>query len=118
MYGCVFDVMELSCDVGEMIFVTEALYGAYDATCEDECCVPDRGVDCLESISSEDLDTWNLIRVDCNYKESCLFQYQGHELLPCSVALADYMIITYTCASGKNSTCMPWQCKSVFRGTM
>ena len=104
VYGCIFDVMELECAPTEYIFVLEAVHAAYDVTCPAEtCCEPDQVNDCTESISSNDPDTWRLIRADCNYKSSCLFQYQGNELLPCGVALADYMMISYTCTTGKFS---------------
>ena len=103
VYGCIFDVMEMQCAANEIIFITEAVLGAYDTTCADDCCAPERDFDCLESISNNDPDTWRLIRADCTYKSSCLFQYQGNELLPCGVALADYMMISYTCTTGKIS---------------
>ena len=102
--------MELECAPTEYIFVLEAVHAAYDVTCPAEtCCEPDQVNDCTESISSNDPDTWRLIRADCNYKSSCLFQYQGNELLPCGVALADYMLMTYTCSPGK-ITCISICC--------
>ena len=94
--------MELQCDAGEKLFVLDAVYGAYDSFCDpDTCCEPDQTYDCTESIVTEDPETWNLVRIDCNYKESCLFQYQGSALVACGVAIADYMKMTYSCSSGQ-----------------
>ena len=100
VHACIFDVMVLECDPTETLFITEAFYGSYASTCSGDCCAPDTS-DCRVSISEENSDEWLTIRANCNYESGCVHQYQGHELIGCNQVLADYMQLTYSCASGK-----------------
>ena len=100
LHACIFDLIVIQCQPSETVFITEAFYGAYASTCSDECCAPDDVNDCRVSISEENSDEWLTIRSNCNYESECVHQYQGHELSGCENILADYLELTYTCASG------------------
>ena len=101
MYGCISDVMDLTCDVDETLFIVEAFYGNNPESCASEtCCAPDTVNDCRASVSDTNEQEWLRIRSFCNYESSCVYQYHGDPLSECGACLADYMELTYTCASG------------------
>ena len=102
MYGCISDVMDLTCDVDETLFIVEAFYGNNPESCASEtCCAPDAVNDCRASVSDTNEEEWLKIRSFCNYESSCVYQYTGDVLSVCGAGLADYVELTYTCVSGK-----------------
>ena len=93
--------MVLECQADETLFISEAYYGSNSVSCgEDTCCAPDDVNDCRLSVSDVNADEWLTIRSFCNYETTCVYQYQGQELTDCGQVLADYLQLTYVCATG------------------
>ena len=63
-YGCLTDVISLSCDDEKTIFVTSADYGKYEQNCDVdvECCSP-QADDCTELVEENRPADWVLLQV-------------------------------------------------------
>ena len=60
-YGCLTDVITLSCDDGKTIEVTSADYGKYAQTCDSDCCSP-QADDCTELVEENRPADWVLLK--------------------------------------------------------
>ena len=101
VYACISDVMLLTCDSSETLFVSDAFYGVNAGSCPDDtCCAPDDVNDCRVEVSEANADEWLNIREFCNYESECAYQYQNERLIACEGVVADYLELTYVCVSG------------------
>ena len=102
-FACLHDVINLECSDG-LIFIVSAEYGHYAFECSDECCDPNTGIDCTESMQDYNDRSWNELRLACNYNSQCEFYHASHMMTSCSEQrLADYLSITYVCSNGKTT---------------
>ena len=100
-HACLYGVINMECPDG-LVFIVSAEYGQYASECSDECCDPDTGVDCVESLEDYHDKGWSDLKLACNYNSQCEFQHTSHLMTSCSEQrLADYLSITYVCSNGE-----------------
>ena len=95
--GCLGDVLTLQCSNGSDIFVIEGRYGKYGQTCST-CCPPNPAFDCSEGAGLNRPGDWATIKLLCDNRTSCEYEYRGSTVDSCELNyVADYMEITYDC---------------------
>ena len=101
-FGCFSQLITLWCTDGGLINVTDAYYGVYSEPCNSgECCVPDPVDDCRVSVRENRPSDWVALKVSCDNRTSCSYEYKGSEIDECEDGyLADYMQIYYDCGTG------------------
>ena len=100
-HACLYGVINMACPDG-LVFIVSAEYGQHALECSDECCDPDPGDDCTESMEDYYDKGWSDLKLACNYNSQCEFQHTSHAMTSCSQqSLADYLSITYVCSNGE-----------------
>ena len=101
VYGCLSDVISLSCSDGRTIDLTDAVYGMYADTCAS-CCAPHPIDDCTENVQDYPGD-WVELMFWCQNRTSCQYEYRGSTVDACQMSyIADYIQIQYNCQPGDN----------------
>ena len=101
-FACLYGVINMECPDDGLVFIVSAEYGQYASECSDECCDPNTGVDCTESLEEYYDKGWSDLKLACNYNSQCEFQHTSHLMTSCSEQrLADYLSITYVCSNGE-----------------
>ena len=95
------DNITLSCADDRTILVVTAVYGRYLHACADTCCPPHPVDDCQQDVEATREADWIALKVTCDNKTSCGYQYLGAAINDCEQDyVADYMRIFYTCLPG------------------
>ena len=68
-FGCVDDVITLSCANNKSINVMTATYGTYNDVCDTSCCAPNP-LDCTEVVSENNQADWIALKVNLFYELS------------------------------------------------
>ena len=100
-YGCLNDDVTLSCGDNRAIYVVSAVYGQWAHSCSDGCCPPHPVTDCRQDVEETRESDWLALKVTCDNKTTCDYQYLGVAINDCQVDyIADYMRVFYTCLPG------------------
>ena len=100
-YGCLNDDVTLSCGDNRTIYVVSAVYGQWAHSCSDGCCPPHPVTDCRQDVEETRESDWLALKVTCDNKTTCDYQYLAAIINDCLVDYtADYMRVFYTCLPG------------------
>ena len=104
VFGCLNDVLTLSCPNERLINVTNAIYGKYSYDCIDGCCPPHPTADCFEPVKDNQPSDWLNLKLICDNETSCSYEYLGSIINECEEGyIADYMHVFFTCSPRKYS---------------
>ena len=103
-FGCINDLISLSCPDNRSISVTGAYFGDYHyaSNCGSECCPPHPIDDCTEYVPVSQPSEWVALKYTCDNQTDCEYQYRGTTFaFNCTIGNgAPYMEIFYNCVPG------------------